>query len=75
MDNLKFLNAKLISGDIIMDEKSLLTQSFHTKDGKIVVTCRRIGGGFTCGSTQYALNGERMSLDAIYAKTVNHFLS
>lgn len=71
--SLQFLNENIKSGLLIIDRQTLLTQDFHTADNKIIVKSRRVGGGFTVGTTFYDLtinhNTTTIPLDEIYAIT------
>jgi hypothetical protein len=49
----KYLQKKLVEGEIVITRKGLLSQDYETRDGHIKVTSDRKGGGFTAGTTLY----------------------
>lgn len=69
------MNAALKKGDIVINRKTLLTQDYHTTDGKIVCTSTRIGGGFTMGRTEYCINNRPVKLEDAYKITLDYLSS
>jgi hypothetical protein len=71
--SLDFLNNCIKSGKIIIDQTTIFAQDFHTFDNKIIVKSKRVGGGFTIGTTLHELTINHAttiaSLDKIYEIT------
>lgn len=69
----------LRKGKIIITRNGLLSQDFETADGKIKVFSKRIGGGFTAGTTIHYLVKEGVTrqagLDEIFSDIVDYFKS